>query len=140
MFYQLFLQLHSRLLKSCQNGYLTKWSHVTEGPILNELIILAGVSQLGVALHGLGGQTDACGLAAGGVRRVQVVVALKDHKLTLSLGDVCGEGVQYVAIRHLHLRFQLCPCCQTGGQLYFIKLTTVWEQMRQRGGLDTSAY
>lgn len=76
--------------------YLAEWSHITEGSILNDLIVLAGVTQLGVALHSLGGQANTCGLAAGGVRRVKVVVPLKDHQLALSLGDVCGEGLQDV--------------------------------------------
>lgn len=105
--------------------HLTEWSYITEGSILNDLIILAGVSQLGIGLDSFGRQADTCGLAAGGIRRVQVVVALKDYQLALSLGDVCGEGFQDMAKCHLHLGFQLCTCCQTRGQLHFIKLSTV---------------
>lgn len=95
--------------------HLTKWSHIAEGSVFDDLVILAGVPQLGVALHSLGGQAHTCGLAAGGVWRVQVVVALEDHQLTLGLGDVCGEGFQDVAKCHLHLGFQLCACCQARG-------------------------
>lgn len=103
-------------IEACQIGselYLTERSHVAEGSILNDVIILVGVAQLGVALHSLGGQTDTCGLAAGRVRGVQVVAPLKDHQLALSLGDVCGEGLQHVAECHLHLRFHLSTCCQS---------------------------
>lgn len=107
---------------------LAERSHITEGSVLNDLVILAGVAELGVALHGLGGQANTCGLTAGGVRGVQVVVALKDHQLALCLSDVCGEGLQDMAECHLHLGFHLCPCCQTGQQLHFVKLATVWEQ------------
>lgn len=95
--------------------HLAKWSHIAEGSVLNDLVILAGVPQLGVALHSLGGQAHTCGLAAGGVRRVQVVVALEDHQLALGLGDVCREGFQDVAKCHLHLGFQLCARCQARG-------------------------
>lgn len=105
--------------------YLAEWSHVTEGSVLNDLIHLAGVAQLGVALSSLGGQADTCCLAAGGVRGVQVMVPLKHHQLALGLGDLCGEGSQDVAECHLHLRFQLSTCCQVGRQLYFVKLPTV---------------
>lgn len=83
--------------------YLTESSHVAEGPVLDDLIALTGVTQLCVALHSLGGQTDPCALAASGVRRVEVVVALEDHQLTLGLGDVRGKGLQDVAEGHLHL-------------------------------------
>lgn len=105
--------------------YLAECGHVTEGPVLDDLVVLAGVAELRVALHGLGRQANACGLTAGGVRGIQVVVALKDHQLPLRLGDVRGEGLQDVAERHLHLGFQLRTGCQTGQQLHFIKLTTV---------------
>lgn len=110
--------------------YLAERRHITERSVLDDLVVLAGVSQLGVALHSLGGQADTRGLAAGGVRGENVVVPLKDHQLALSLGDVCGEGLQDVAERHLHLRFQLSTCCQTGGQHHFVKLASVREQMR----------
>lgn len=105
--------------------YLAERRYVSEGSILNDLISLAGVAQLGVALHGLGGQADTCGLAAGGIRRVPIVVPLEDHQLTLSLGDVCGERLQDVAKRHIHLCFQLSTWRQTGGQLHFVKLPAV---------------
>lgn len=111
--------------------YLAECSHITERSVFNDLVVLAGVAQLCVALHGFGSQAKACALTAGGVRRVQVVVALKHHQLALCLSDVCGEGLQDMAERHLHLGFQLCTRCQTGQQLHFKKLTTVWEQTRQ---------
>lgn len=111
--------------------YLAKWCHITEGSILNDLVSLAGVAQLSIALHSLRGQADTCGLTACGVRGVQVVVALKDHQLAFSLGDMGGKGFEDVAERHLHFDFKLCSCCQAGGQLHFIKLPTVWEQVRR---------
>lgn len=105
--------------------YLTERGHVAERSVLDDLIGLGGVAQLGVALHGLGGQADAGGLAAGGVRRVQVVVSLKHHQLALGLGDVCGEGLQDVAEGHFHLHFQLGTSCQAGGKLHFVEVPTV---------------
>lgn len=60
------------------------------------------------------------------------MVPLENHQLTLSLGDVCGEGLQDVAERHLHLGLQLSTRSQAGGQLYFIKLPTVTEEMTER--------
>lgn len=105
--------------------YLAERRHVTERSVLNDLVVLAGVTQLGVGFHSLGGQADSGGLAAGGIGGVHVVVPLKDHQLALSLRDVCGEGLQDVAQRHFHLGFYLSPCCQTGGQLHFVKNTTV---------------
>ena len=113
--------------------YLAERSHVTERSVLDDLVVLARVTQLGVGLHSFGGQADACGLAADGVRGVHVVVPLEDHQLALGLGDLSGEGLQYVAEGHLQLRFQLSPRCQTGGQLHFVESPTVWERMRQRG-------
>lgn len=95
--------------------YLTERSHIAEGSILYDLIILAGIAQLGVALHCLGSETNTCSLAAGGIWRVQVVVPLKDHQLSFSLGDVCGEGLQDMAECHLHLCFELGTSRQTGG-------------------------
>lgn len=111
--------------------YLAERGHVTERSVFDDLVILAGVAELCVALDGLGSQANARGLTAGGVGGVQVVVALEDHQLALCLGDVGGEGLQDMAERHLHLGFQLCTRCQTGQQLHFIKLTAVWEQTRQ---------
>lgn len=73
--------------------YLAECGHITERSIFDDLVILAGVAELCVALHGLGSQANACGLTAGGVRGVQVVVALKHHQLALCLSDVCGEGL-----------------------------------------------
>lgn len=104
--------------------YLAKLSHVPERSIFNDLIILAGVAQLGVALHSLGSKTDACGLAACWVRGVQIVIALKYHKLTFSLGDVCRERLQDMAEGHLHFCFQLSTSCQTGRQQHFVELPT----------------
>lgn len=95
--------------------YLTEWGDITEGAVLNGLITLAGVAQLGVALHSLRGEADPGGLAAGGVGGVQVVVTLEHHQLTLSLGNVCGEGPQDVAQDSLHLHPQLSAHAQTGG-------------------------
>lgn len=112
--------------------YLAKRSNVAEGSILNNLIGFAWVAQLCVALRGLGRKADACGLGAGWIRGVEVVVPLENHQLTLSLGDVCGEGLQDVAERHLHLGLQLSTCSQAGGQLHFIKLPTVAEEMTER--------
>lgn len=117
--------------------YLAELGHVAERSVLEDLVILAGVAQLCVALHSFGGQADACGLTAGGVRGVQVVVALKDHQLALCLSDVCGEGLQDVAEHHLHLGFQLRARCQTGQQLHLIKLTAVWEQTRHTSHTHT---
>lgn len=110
--------------------YFAERGHITERSVFNDLVILAGVAELCVALYSFGSQSNACGLTAGGVRRVQVVVALKDHQLALCLSDVCGEGLQDMAEHHLHLGFQLRTRCQTGQQLHLIKLTTVWEQTR----------
>ncbi len=114
--------------------YLTERSHIPEGSILNDLIILAGVAHLGVALYSLGGQADTCGLAAGGIWGVQVVVPLKDHQLALGLGDMCGKGLQDVSKCHLHFCFQLSTGCQAGGQLNFVKLPAVWKKVRKEEG------
>lgn len=109
--------------------YLAERSDVSEGSVLYDLLRLGGVAQPGVALHRLGGQADTCGLAAGGIRGVPIVVPLEDHQLTLSLGDVCGERLQDMAECHVHLCFQLSPWSQTGGQLDFVKLPTVTKQI-----------
>lgn len=108
--------------------YLSERGHVTERSVLDDLIGLGGVAQLGVALDSLRGQADAGGLAAGQVWRVQVVVSLKYHQLALGLGDMCGEGLQDVAECHLHLHFQLSTSCQTGGKLHFVKVPSVRKQ------------
>lgn len=117
------------VLGSWGDAHLAEGSHVAEGSVLDDLVALAGVAQLGVALHRLGGQADPCALAAGGVRRVEVVVALEDHQLALGLGDVCGEGFQDVAEGHLHLGLQLGSCCQSRGQLDFEELPAARENM-----------
>lgn len=112
------------------DAHLAECCHITEGSVLDDLVALAGVPQLRVALHRLWGQADACALAAGGVRRVEVVVALEDHQLALGLGDVCGEGFQDVAEGHLQLGLQLGACCQTRGQLDFEELPAARKEMR----------
>lgn len=117
-------------MESGSDAHLTKWRHVAEVSVLDDLVALTGVAQLRVALHRLGGQADPCALAAGGVRRVEVMVALEDHQLALGLVDVCGEGFQDVAEGHLHLGLQLGAGCQTRRQLDFEELPAEWEQMR----------
>jgi len=121
MFYKHFCAVSLEAHPMWSRLYLAERRHVTERSVLDDLVVLAGVTQLGVGLHSLGGQADACSLAASGIRGVQVVVPLEDHQLALSLRDVGGEGPQDVAQRHLHLRFQLSACRQTGGQLHFVK-------------------
>lgn len=107
--------MHPKSSQGPQTLYLTERGDITEGAILNSFIALAGVAQLGVALHSLRGKADTGGLAAGGVWRVQVVVALEHHQLTLILGDVGGKGPQNVAQDCLHLHSQLSANAQTGG-------------------------
>lgn len=107
--------MHPKSSQGPQTLYLTERGDITEGAILNSFIALAGVAQLGVALHSLRGEADPGGLAAGGVGGVQVVVTLEHHQLTLSLGNVCGEGPQDVAQDSLHLHPQLSAHAQTGG-------------------------
>lgn len=114
-------------MESGSDAHLTKWRHVAEVSVLDDLVTLTGVAQLRVALHRLGGQADPCALAAGGVRRVEVMVALEDHQLTLGLVDVCREGFQDVAEGHLHLGLQLGAGCQTRRQLDFEELPAEWE-------------
>lgn len=109
--------------------YLAEWSDVAEWSVLDDLVGLAGVAQLGVALHRLRGQTDAGGLAAGGIRGVQIVVALENHQLTLRLGDLRGERLQDVAKHHLGLHFQLSTGGQSRGQQHFVELPS---DMRQK--------
>lgn len=93
--------------------YLAEWCNISKGSVLDNLISFAWVAQLGVTLHSFGGQAHACGLAAGGIWGVEVVVPLKNHQLALGLGDVRGERLEDVAKGHLHLRFQLCSWSQT---------------------------
>lgn len=87
-------------------SHLAEGRNIFEGSVLYGLFALGGVAQLGVALHGFGGQANACGLGACGVRGVQVVVPLEDHQLTLGLGDVGGERLQHVTEHRLNLHPQ----------------------------------
>ena len=80
-------------LKTRRASYLAVRGNIPEGPVLNDLIVLAGVAQLGVALHILGSKANAGALASGRVRRVHIVVALEHYQLPLCLGNVSGEGL-----------------------------------------------
>ncbi len=87
-------------------SHLAEGRNIFERSILHGLVALGGVAQLGVALHVFGGQANTCGLGAGGVWGVQVVVPLEDHQLPLGLGDVGGEGLQHVTEHRLNLHPQ----------------------------------
>lgn len=87
-------------------SHLAEGRNIFERSILNGLIALGGVAQLGIALHGFGGQANTRGLGAGGVWGVHVVVPLEDHQLSLGLGDVGGEGLQHVTEHRLNLHPQ----------------------------------
>ena len=113
-----------RLLYRGPRRYLAESCDVTEGAILDDLVALAWVAQLGVALHGLGGQADTGGLAASGVWGEQVVVPLEDHQLALGLSDVRGERRKDMTEHHVHLHSQLSTCGQAGGQLHLVEFPT----------------
>lgn len=92
--------------------YLTECRDVLERAVLDHLVVFARVAQLGVALDGFRGEAHAGGLATGEVRRVQVVIALEHHQLSLGLRDVSGERREHVAEHRLHLHTQLGTSCQ----------------------------
>lgn len=92
--------------------YLTECRDILERAILDHLFTFARVAQLGVALDSFGGEAHAGGLAPGRVWRIQVVIALEDHQLSLSLCDLSRERCEHVAKHRLHLHTQLVANCQ----------------------------
>lgn len=111
--------------------YLTKCRDVLERAVLDHLFIFARVAQLGVALGGFGGEAHTGRLATGRVGRIQVVIPLEDHQLSLGLCDLSGERREHVAEHGLHLHTQLCANCQGRGQLHLEECPTARDK-RQR--------
>lgn len=108
--------------------YLTECRDVLEWAVLDHLIIFARVAQLGVTLDSFRGEAHAGGLATGEVRRIQIVIALEHHQLSLGLRDVSGERREHVAEHCLHLHTQLSTSCQGRGQMYLEECPTARER------------
>lgn len=104
--------------------YLAVGRDVLEGAILNHVFCAGRVAQLGVALHIPGGQFDPGCLGLGEVRRVEIVISFKDHKLLLALGDVGGVGLQDMRENHFNGHADLGSWCQRRWQLHREEFST----------------
>lgn len=104
--------------------YLTECRDILEWSVFYHLVVFTRVAQLGVALDSFGGQAHTGGLATSGVGRIQVVIPLEHHQLSLGLHDVSGERREHVAEHRLHFHPQLGARCQGRGQLHLEECPT----------------
>lgn len=114
----------------CTDIYLAVWRNVLEGAIFNHVFSAGRVAQLGITLHIPRGQFYPGCLGLGEVRRVEIVISFKDHKLLLTLGDVGGVRLQDVCENHFNRYTDLGSWCQRRWQLHREEFSTGREKNR----------